>query len=268
MGNPAEMQKEIKGLANQVKQLQEEKADLRRRLGECERRLTETSGEWRVANGEWRLIARSIAHDIRSGLGIIRNTVHFLEEDLADQIDQPDLLTIFRSLDFCELVLRNLSALGGQEVSRPRRVDLETVVRKVFYILERKLVDVELEIEPDPDGSQILADEGQMEQVFMNLIQNAGEAMPDGGKLTFRARREGGMLRVEMHDTGRSIWLEDQERPFQELLATKDQGRGWGLHIVHTIVQRHGGAIRVESKGGKGTTFVLHLPIEAGDEND
>jgi len=267
MGNPAEMQKETRGLANQVKQLQEEKVDLQRRLAECERRLTETSGEWRVANGEWRLIARSIAHDMRSGLGIIRNMVHFVEEDL-DQIDRPDLLTIFRSLDFCELVLRNLSALGGQEVSRPRRVDLETVVRKVFYILERKLVDVELEIEPDPDGSQILADEGQMEQVFMNLIQNAGEAMPDGGKLTFRARREGGMLRVEMHDTGRSIWLEDQERPFQELLATKDQGRGWGLHIVHTIVQRHGGAIRVESKGGKGTTFVLHLPIEAGDEND
>ena len=263
MGNPAEMQRKIEWLANQVKQLQEEKTDLQRRLGECERQLTGTSGEWRVTNGEWRLIARSIAHDIRSGLGIIRNTVHFV-----DQIDRPDLLTILRSLDFCELVLRNLSVLGGQEVSQPRQVDLETVVRKVFCILERKLVDVELEIDTGPEGSQILADEGQMEQVFMNLIQNAGEAMPDGGKLTFRARREGGMLRVEMHDTRRSNWLEDQGHPLEELLARKDQGRGWGWHIVHTIVQRHGGTIRVESKREKGTTFVLHLPIEAGEEND
>jgi signal transduction histidine kinase len=124
------------------------------------------------------------------------------------------------------------------------------------------LVDVNLVVNADPDVPEILADEGQMKQVFMNLIKNAGEAMPDGGTLTFHTRREGQMLRVEVSDTGCGISPENQERVFQEFFTTKDRGYGLGLHIVHTIIKRHGGTIRVESEPGQGATFILHLPIE------
>jgi len=203
-----------------------------------------------------------IVHDMRSGLGVIRNTIGFIEDDLADSHHESDILKICHSLDFCELVLRNLSALGGQDVFQPRWVNLEAVVREIFFLLERKLVDVELVVEADPGASQIMADEGQMKQVFMNLIKNAGEAMPDGGTLTVRIRRESELARIEVGDTGCGISSENQPRLFQEFFTTKDRGYGVGLHIVNTIIKRHGGTVVVESKVGEGTTFVLYLPIE------
>ena len=75
------------------------------------------------------------------------------------------------------------------------------------------------------------------------------------------------MLRVEVSDTGCGILPENQKRLFREFFTTKERGYGLGLHIVHTIVARHGGTIKVDSKVGEGTTFILHLPIEVGVED-
>jgi signal transduction histidine kinase len=262
MHSPAEMEKDIDFLVNQVKQLRKQRADLLRRLGECEKRSTVAhSGQFPLA--ELSRLTDGIVHDMRSGLGVIRNTVGFLGAAQADSAHQSDLLKISRSLDFCELVLRNLSALGGQDIFQPKWVNLEAVVREVLFILERKLVDVESVIDADPNTPEILADEGQMKQVFMNLIKNAGEAMPDGGTLSVRTQREGVMLRVEVSDTGCGISPENQERLFREFFTTKERGYGLGLHIVNTIVKRHGGIMEVESQLGEGTTFTLRLPIES-----
>jgi signal transduction histidine kinase len=262
MRDPAEMEKDIELLVRDVKQLRKQRADLLRRLSECEERSKPAaSGQFPLA--ELSRLTDGIVHDMRSGLGVIRNTIGFLEDDLAESAHQSDLLKITRSLDFCELVLRNLSALGGQDIFQPKSVNLEKVVREVYFMLERKLVDVDLVVDADPDVPEILADEGQMRQVFMNLIKNAGEATPDGGTLNVRTRREGPMLRVEVADTGCGISPENQARLFHEFFTTKDRGYGLGLHIVDTIVKRHGGTIEVESTVGEGTTFTLRLPIEA-----
>lgn len=261
MRDPVQMEGDIEFLVKEVKQLRKQRADLQRRLSECEEKITETpSNQFFLA--ELSRLTNGIVHDMRSGLGVIRNTIGFLAADLADSSNQSDLLKISRSLDFCELVLRNLSALGGQDIFQPKWVNLEAIVREVYFILERKLVDIELMIDTDPNAPAILADEGQMRQVFMNLILNAGEAMPDGGILTFRTRREGEMLRVEISDTGCGISPENQRRLFQEFLTTKDRGYGLGLYIVNTIVKRHGGTIAVDSKVGEGTTSTILLPIE------
>jgi signal transduction histidine kinase len=262
MRDPKEMEKDIEFLVNQVKQLRKQRADLLYRLSEYEKQSTATSKE-QFPLAELSRLTDGIVHDMRSGLGVIRNTIGFLEDDLADSVHQSDLLKISRSLDFCELVLRNLSALGGQDIFQPQWINLEAIVREVYFILERKLIDVELVIDADPDVPEILADEGQMKQIFMNLIKNAGEAMPDGGTLTVHTRREGQMLRIEVSDTGCGISPENQQRLFREFFTTKDRGYGLGLHIVHTIVKRHGGTIEVDSKVGEGTTFTLHLPIES-----
>jgi len=261
MRDPTEMEKDIELLVRDVKQLRKQRADLLRRLSECEERSRSTA-DGRFPLSELSRLTDGIVHDMRSGLGVIRNTIGFLNDDLADSAHQSDLLKITRGLDYCELVLRNLSALGGQDIFQPTSVNLETVVREVYFMLERKLVDVDLVVDADPDVPDILADEGQMKQVFMNLIKNAGEAMPDGGTLTVRTRREGPMLRVEVADTGCGISPENQARLFHEFFTTKERGYGLGLHIVHTIVQRHGGTIEVESEAGQGTTFILRLPIE------
>jgi signal transduction histidine kinase len=247
---------------NQVRKMRLQQANLLRQLSEYEKQFTAPPGDQFPLTKLSRL-TDGIVHDMRSGLGVIRNTIGFLEDNLAATDHQSDLLKITRSLDFCELVLRNLSALGGQDIFQPKSVNLEKVMREVYFMLERKLVDVDLVVDVDPGVPEILADEGQMRQVFMNLIKNAGEAMPDGGTLTVRTRREGPKLRVEVADTGCGISPENQARLFHEFFTTKDRGYGLGLHIVDTIVKRHGGTIEVESKVGEGTTFTLRLPIEA-----
>jgi signal transduction histidine kinase len=253
------MEKEIEFLVKQVKELRWQQADLQRRLDERENQFQQVaSGQLPLA--ELGRLTAGIVHDMRNGLGVARNTIGFLEHDLTDETHRADLLKISQSLDFCELVLRNLSVLGGQDVFQPQRVNLKAIVREVYSILERKLVDVALVVDADSTVPEILADEGQMKQVFMNLMKNAGAAMPDGGTLTLCMQREGQMLCVEVSDTGDDMSSLDQER-FD--VATKEWGYSrWELHIVRTIVERHGGTLEMRSQPGKGTTFVLRLPIE------
>jgi two-component system NtrC family sensor kinase len=261
MCDSAQMEDDMQFLVNEIKRMRKNRKDLVNQLIECRERA-EASSDQQSPLAELSRLTDGIVHDMRSGLGVIRNTIGFLEDDLAESDNRSDLLKITRSLDFCELVLRNLSALGGQDIFQPQSVNLEEVVREVYFMLERKLVDVDLVVDGDPDAPEILADAGQMRQVFMNLIKNAGEAMPDGGTLAVHTRREGPMLRVEVADTGCGISPENQARLFHEFFTTKDRGYGLGLHIVDTIVKRHGGTIEVESQVGEGTTFTLRLPIE------
>jgi signal transduction histidine kinase len=211
-------------------------------------------------------ITDGIVHDIRNGIGIIRNTIGFMSEDRANTAHAKDVAKISRSLDFCEVVLRNLAALGGQEIIRPEWVNLEKIVREICFMLENKLVDIHIDIQTS-NGIEpiILADQGHMKQVFMNLIKNAGEAMPNGGILTCRFQKENDMMKIDIQDSGYGISLENQNRLFNELFTTKERGYGIGLFVVRSIIKRHGGKISVKSLEHVGTTFTLLLPIRGKD---
>ena len=254
-----ETQERIELLVKEVQRLQNERADLLRRLNQA--RTRPTSNE-QLPLTELSRITDGIVHDMRNGIGIMRNTIGFMRDDLIGTPHEKDILKISRSLDFCEVVLRNLSVLGGQDILHLEEVNLATVVHEIFFMLENKLVDVKLVIEGNEDESVILADQGHMKQVFMNLIKNAAEAMPEGGTLTCRFHREDDMMRIEIQDTGHGVSEENQQRLFREFFTTKERGYGLGLFIVRTIVERHGGEISVQSKIGEGTTFILLMPIE------
>jgi signal transduction histidine kinase len=261
MNDSTEKENEINFLVNQVKRLRSERADLWRQLREKEHSSSVSDPE-HIPLEELNYLTNGIVHDIRSGLGIIRNTVGFLQDNLTGSNYQVDLFKISQSVDFCELVLHNLSALGGRVPLMPKWIHLESCIREVYLILERKLVEINLITDFDPDGQRIVADEIQMKQLFMNLMKNAGEAMPDGGTLSFRTRREGLFIRIEISDTGCGISAENQKKLFREFFTTKDKGYGLGLHIINSIVKRHGGSLEVQSKLNQGTTFVLRLPVE------
>jgi signal transduction histidine kinase len=256
-----DMQSDIDFLVREIKQLRKERTDLLRRLAQAnEQSGQSTTGEYPLR--ELSRLTDGIVHDMRNGMGIIRNTVGFLSDDLANTPHKKNLTKISRSLDFCEVVLRNLSALGGQDILNPEQVDLEKIAREMFFILENKLVDIEFIVETDEHKPVILADQGHMKQIFMNLIKNAGEAMPDGGSLTCRFKREENMMRIEVQDTGIGIVEENQQRLFKKFFTTKERGYGLGLYIVHKIIERHGGEIGVQSAVGEGTIFTILLPIE------
>ena len=106
----------------------------------------------------------------------------------------------------------------------------------------------------------ILGDPHQLERIFLNLITNAIQAMPDGGMLTLRLAAKAGNLQIYVQDTGIGISEENMKKLFEPLFTTKAKGIGLGLSIVKTLVDSHKGELTVESEVGKGTTFMIQLP--------
>jgi signal transduction histidine kinase len=123
--------------------------------------------------------------------------------------------------------------------------------------LDRAQVKVERALDP---GAFALADEGQLRQVFLNLVRNSREAMRGGGTLKVASRALGNEVEVVFADSGEGMSGEVRERIFEPFFSTKDGGTGLGLAVSRQIVQAHGGSIACESGEGGGTTFVIRLP--------
>ena len=135
-------------------------------------------------------------------------------------------------------------------------------------------------IPPDPgEKVQAMIDPDQMRQVFWNLLINAAQAMSDGGEIRFYLKKEKEIswgtvplfadprrgkeyVKVAITDSGNGISLQEREKIFEPFFTTKDGGTGLGLSIVHKIIENHNGTIKVESEMGKGSTFIIALPID------
>jgi signal transduction histidine kinase len=254
-------------LIDEIKRLKKQLIDARNQLKAQKINFSSISSA-KFPLSEISRLTDGIVHDMRSSLGIISHTLGFLEPFLKAEESKADIDRINSSLELCELIMRNLTALGGRDILNPTWLDLESIATNVYFLLERKLNNVSLEIRAEPDIPKILGDKGQMKQVFMNIIKNAGEAMPAGGALTVDIQLEGKMVQIKVADTGCGIPSENVDRLFSEFFTTKERGYGLGLHIVQTVVHRHGGTVEVESEVGKGTTFTLLLPIETGALDD
>ncbi len=262
MSEKKQMKKDIEFLVQQVKALRKERNSLQSRLTEYEEQNYSSAGT-EITLKDLNSLTAGILHDLRGGLGVVHNLTGFILDDI-DATSQlaDDIRKIAYSADYCEIVLRNLESLGGTRTIKPSQVDLEQVARNAFFMLQRKLVDVELEIETSPDTPTILADEGQIQQMFVNLIKNAAEAMPEGGTLFVRFTSRNGQLAMEVTDAGVGIPPKDLDQIFDLHFTTKESGFGIGLHIVQEVVKHHGGTISVTSEVDQGTTFSITLPVE------
>jgi signal transduction histidine kinase len=116
-----------------------------------------------------------------------------------------------------------------------------------------------------PDLPTVHVDPRQMEQVFVNLISNARQAMPEGGSLTIKAKEKGGKVRISITDTGCGMSEKLLEKAFEPLYTTKARGIGLGLSGSKNLVELNGGSIEVESEEGKGSTFTVVLPAKRDD---
>ena len=117
--------------------------------------------------------------------------------------------------------------------------------------------------ELDSSLPKVRADFDQLQQVYINLILNAIQAMPEGGRLTIRTGTDGNWFKTEVQDTGYGISPENMRKLFKPFFTTKDKGKGvgLGLFVCSEIIRRHQGRIEVQSKKGKGTTFTVYLPL-------
>ncbi|HYD18102.1 MAG TPA: ATP-binding protein [Patescibacteria group bacterium] len=190
-----------------------------------------------------------------------------------------DIMQIKQNANRAANLVRQLLAFSRQQTLQPRMLDLAEVLSELSHLLRRLIgANIELRLNHSADISLIKADQGQMEQVLINLVVNARDAMPAGGKLTIRTSNlatktptklsndellpPGDWAMIEVEDTGTGINPDIMPRIFEPFFSTKEVGAGTGLGLatVHGIVHQTGGYLSVKSTVGQGTTFIIYLP--------
>lgn len=207
------------------------------------------------------LLGAGVAHELRNPLGIISNAIFFLRRrsDKEDEKEQHHFDLIEREIRRSAQVIDTLVQFSHNPEPQGEPVALEPVLRQS---LERIAFppDVRCEVEVPEDLPLVVADAGQLTQVFENLARNAVQAMGDRGCLRLQARTADGRVHVLVEDDGPGIPDEDRARIFEPLFTTKAKGMGLGLALSKRIVEAYAGEIRIDSVPGEGTTVRVALP--------
>jgi len=210
-------------------------------------------------------LAAGVAHEVNNPLGGILTCIENLRANPDDRE------TIERYLDLIHDGIKRIERTVANllDFSRQRKMVLEPTsinhnLRHVAELVEYQLrkARVEARLELDAEEPYVMADHFQMEQLFLNLVLNALQAMPDGGTLTLRTQSRDGRVVAEVRDTGVGIPEEIRERIFDPFFTTRDveEGTGLGLAVSDSIVASHGGALEVESRPGEGSVFRVAFP--------
>ncbi len=215
-------------------------------------------------------LAGGVAHDFNNLLTVIEGYARMLRdepelerEEAAEYVDE-----IIRAANRASDLTRQLLAFSRRQAAQPRALDLNEIVRNTSGMLRRVIgEDIQLQADLAEEPCMVLADPSQIDQVLMNLVVNARDAMPEGGVIRLGTRRLGSSVRLEVQDHGGGIPPEVRERMFEPFFTTKESGKGTGLglSLVHAIVRQSGGRIDLESAMGEGTTFRIDLPWYAGE---
>jgi two-component system NtrC family sensor kinase len=212
-------------------------------------------------------LAAGIAHEINNPLGGIVMYSHMLREDLVKEQNRENVEKIAREADRCKTIVKGLLDFARQTKPERTESNINHVLNEVIALLEQQAIFHNIEIVRDqsPSIPLIEVDVGQMQEVFMNLILNAAQAMDGEGTLTTRTglTKDGSYVEVAISDTGPGIPPDKVDKIFEPFYTTKEVGRGTGLglSIAYGIVERHHGSIDVESSVGEGTTFIVRLPV-------
>ncbi|MBL8955694.1 MAG: PAS domain-containing protein, partial [Myxococcaceae bacterium] len=209
------------------------------------------------------VLAGGIAHDFNNLLAVVTSSLEVAARSPGtDRAAGALIATAREATEKAAVLTKQLLAYAGRTPITQRQVDLNVLVESMSALLGVTLSKrVRFTRVLDASAPVVLGEAGQLQQVVMNLITNAAEAIGDAdGTVTLRTERDGGVVRLVVTDDGRGMSPEVQARIFDPFFSTKGQGRGLGLAAISGIVKRHSGAIRVESALGKGTTFTIELP--------
>ena len=228
-------------------------------------------------------LAGGIAHDFNNMLTVINGYAGMVLERVKDQEGiREDVAEIATAGERAASLTRQLLAFSRRQVLQPRVMEVNTAVAEMDRMLQRLIGEnIELVTRLDPRAGLVKIDPTQVEQVLMNLVVNARDAMPSGGKLTIETSpvdldrdyaqthpdvKPGPYVLLAISDTGIGMDREVQARIFEPFFTTKKKGEGTGLGLstVYGIVQQSGGHVRVYSEPGHGTTLRIYLPREGG----
>jgi len=211
-------------------------------------------------------MAAGIAHEIDNPLASLFSLVQVLKTSASDEEAAAQLGLMRQCIDRISKIVREIVDFGRPVGSEDWTYgDVEKIVMDTLHLVryDRRARSVEMSVDFEPGLPKTLLIEHQLQQVFMNVILNALDAMAGRGKLTVRGYRTDGTIDVAVTDTGVGIRPEDLQHIFEPFYSVKSnrKGTGLGLAMSYNILQRHGGTVRVESEQGKGSTFVISIPL-------
>jgi signal transduction histidine kinase len=244
------------------------------RLRELERRRLEQvlfDSEKLAATGR---LAASIAHEINNPLEAVQNALYLLQKEFGeDSAKRPYLDIAARETQRMSRILRQMLGFYRQQEAMAA-TDLNALVEEAGGLVVKRLRErgVQIENQLDPGLPRIRASADQLKQVLLNLMLNAADSMPKGGTITVATQAGAGAetevfgrdaVQIQVRDTGAGIPDELLAQIFEPFFSTKPgKGTGLGLWVSQGIVQSHGGTMRVRSRVGRGTTFMITLPVQ------
>ncbi len=218
-------------------------------------------------------LAAGVAHELNNPLSAVQGFAQYLaERDGVDEATRSDLNTIFKEAQRATKITGNLLSFARKHAPEKSFLSINDVLERSLelHAYRMRVNNVEVVTELDPDLPSTMADFHQMQQVFVNVVTNAEQAMTqerDGGRLVVKTEQVGGMIRVVFADDGPGMSNEVLKSVFDPFFTTKEVGKGTGLglSICYGIVQEHGGRLYAESEAGRGATFVVEIPVVTED---
>ena len=275
----------IKNAAEDNKKIKEELGNSLKRLKEAQTQLIHAEKMEAVGR-----MVSGVAHEVKNPLGIILQCINYLEEELPpEQKDNHQMLQMMKnSAKRADKIVRTLLSFSRAEELKAEEQDINAVIESSIDLAQYKLKlnSVKIIYQLAEGLPKLLVDRGKIEQVFVNLFNNAADAMPKGGKLYVRTyltelktpkdkigNRENDIFKlgekaviVEVEDTGEGINEDNLNKIFDPFFTTKKrmEGTGLGLWVVKSIIEMHKSLINVESKSGQGTKFTVIFKISDG----
>jgi two-component system, NtrC family, nitrogen regulation sensor histidine kinase NtrY len=219
----------------------------------------------------WRELARRLAHELKNPLFPLQLTVENLirartqSPEQFEEVFHESSQTLLTELGNLKGIIGRFSEFSKMPQPQLQRVNVNHVLRGVVQLFQAQLKvpeksAIECRLEVDESLGPIAADPELLHRAISNLVLNAMDAMPQGGKLTLLSHREPQKVVIEVADTGTGLTPEECARIFTPYYTSKQHGSGLGLAIVQSVISDHGGTITVRSQPGKGTAFVIELP--------
>ncbi|HEX2223698.1 MAG TPA: ATP-binding protein [Thermoanaerobaculia bacterium] len=225
-------------------------------------------------------LAAGVAHEIRNPLTAIRSTMQYIVKEIPAEEPKHDLIReLLSEVDRINGTVSGLLSISRLGEFQPAVISPLESLRRALDLVQAHASERGVELVADFDPREevlVLGDDGQLRQVFLNVVLNALQAMPQGGRITATASRwrpelddgEDEWLQIQIADTGTGIPHERLRKVFDPFFTTKKDGTGLGLAICHGIVERHRGEMHLESEEGRGTTVFIRLPLEVGGHGE
>jgi signal transduction histidine kinase len=210
-------------------------------------------------------MASHVSHEIKNPLIAIGGLAQQLKRSPhLDEKERDKLELITTEVSRLEKMLLEVRDFTRPTTPNKVKSDINQVFRELIQLSGPVLQEHGIQIQASLDDSlpAFSFDPGQIKQVFVNLIKNAAEAMPDGGTLSILTSKEGPGVTIQIADTGTGIDAKVKENLFRPFMTTKKKGTGLGLAVSYKLIQDHNGDIHLESEMNYGTTVIIRLPLE------